>query len=108
MAKVSNGTDQSGERLTWWTRYRVPAAPVILGMAILSVAVAFGYWQISDSRHDAEVALERQACETQELSPEAREFAISLAPVVEAGRERDERALADYVLRFPIPRCDEL
>lgn len=131
---MSDEISLDDDRLTWWTKWRVPAAPVILGMAIITAAIGFGFWQISDSRHDAARALEKQACETQvefrgffteylrsqigtpiedipgfdRLSSEAREFALSLAPVIEAGRERNERALADYVLRFPIPNCDKL
>jgi hypothetical protein len=127
-------TARDDERLTWWTKWRVPAAPVILGMAILTAAIVLGFWQISDSRHDAAIAIERQACVTQaefrgfftaylqsqvgtpvedvpgfdQLSPEAKEFALSLAPVLDASRERDEQALAEYLLRFPIPDCSDL
>ena len=41
-----------------------------------------------------------------QLSPEARAFAIQLAPVIEANRQEDEAAYAEYVMNFPIPNCD--
>ena len=114
---------------SWWTKWKVPAAPMILGMVILALAVAWGFAQIQWSRDDASAALCEQQQEFRgfftsylasqigtpvenipgfdQLSPEARQLALSLAPVVEAGRERDEEALADYIRQFPIPVCPD-
>jgi hypothetical protein len=129
MAAVTlNEMDQTEvEERTWWTKGRVPAAPVILGIAIVALAFAYAFWQQSVDRHEA-----RQAnCEVQaefrsfftdyladqigtpmeniggfdELSPEAKAFALQLAPIIERERQEDKRALAEYIAKFPIPTC---
>lgn len=123
----------SADRPSWWNKWKVPAAPLILGMTILTGAVAYGYALIEWNREDNAAALTYQACLAQrefrgfftsylesqvgteiteipgfdQLSPEARELALQLAPVVEAGREQDQAYLAEFVVTFPIPVCVE-
>lgn len=115
------------ERRTWWTKGRVPAAPVMLAIAIVAAAFGYAFWQQSVDRHEARVA----NCEVQaefrtfftdyladqigtpveqiggfdQLSPPARDFALQLAPIVEADRLEDKAALAEYIAKFPIPTC---
>lgn len=120
------------ERESWLTRWRVPAIPVLVGMILLTVGVAFAFWQQKEDREATREAIEGASCRTQrefrqfftsylksqigtsvdeiagfdQLSPEAQEFALQLEPVIEAEREQDQRALATYILQFPIPNCD--
>jgi hypothetical protein len=135
MAEV-NETDEILEEtfeedtLTWWTKWRVPAAPVILAIALVVGTIVYVLFQQNWDR----AAAARAACENQaefrsffagylqdqigtpiedipgfdQLSPEARAFAIQLAPVVEAEREQDQKALAEYIANFPIPNCAQV
>jgi hypothetical protein len=117
---------------TWLTRWKVPAVPVLVGMILLTLGVFFGFLQLRWDREANASALANATCRQQrefrgffadylesqigtpiedipgfdQLSPEAREFAIQLAPVVEAGRQKDAAAYAEYILKFPIPNCD--
>lgn len=132
VSEIEPGDEESEEETeTWLNKWRVPAVPVLVGMLLLTLGMAYGFAQIVWTRDDAADALRAATCEQQQefrgfftsylasqigtpvdeipgfdqLSPEARQLAISLAPVVEAGRERDQAALTEYMLQFPIPTC---
>lgn len=114
------------------TRWTVPAIPVLVGMIILTLGVAFAFWQQKQDRLATAEAIGLASCQTQrefrafftdylesqigtpidqipgfdQLTPEAREFALQLEPVIEAERQEDQQALATYIVQFPIPNCD--
>ena len=130
--QVETETESPLERERWWRRWTVPAIPVMIGMLLLTVGVCLALLLQRQDREATALAISTASCHQQaefrsffaeylesqigtpvedipgfdQLSPEARAFAVQLAPVIEANRERDEAAYAEYVMNFPIPNCD--
>ena len=128
----TRATVEHEEHETWLTKWKVPAFPVLVGMLLLTLGVVLAFIQQKEDREATAAAIAGASCQQQrefrtffadylesqigtpveaipgfdELSPEAREFALQLAPIVEAEREDDAKAFAEYVVNFPIPNCE--